>query len=127
VISGVGEAAFALSAAASVAPDDKIWLYCTIGKYQITRLGLYSRKQKLHIQKYDGLGNIENPIRALEVTLGSSTDTNSGHNHTKFKKTYRKKIGIFESHFSGSSWPLIKFIIVFSISVTRATQNNRQN
>ena len=85
-------------------PDDKIWLYCTIGQYQIPQLGslylgkyctfvcatlfpgikligLYSRKQKLHIQKYDGLENIENPSRALEVTLG--TDTNLGHNHTK--------------------------------------------
>jgi hypothetical protein len=65
--------------------------------------------------------------RALEVTLGSSTDTNSGHNHTKFKKTYGKSLGFSNNIFSGSSWPLINFIIVFSISVTRATQNSRQN
>jgi hypothetical protein len=47
---------------------------------------------KFHIQKYDGSENIENPSRALEVTLGSSTstlvpllgtDTRFGHNHTK--------------------------------------------
>jgi hypothetical protein len=38
---------------------------------------------KLHIQKYERLENIENPSCALEVTLGSSTDTNLGHNHTK--------------------------------------------
>ena len=42
-----------------------------------------SAETKFHIQKYDGLENIENPSRALEVTLGSSTDTNLGHNHTK--------------------------------------------
>ena len=33
-----------------------------------------------HVQKYDGSENIENPSRALEVTLGSSTDINLGHN-----------------------------------------------
>jgi hypothetical protein len=38
---------------------------------------------KFHIQKYDGLENIGKPSRALEVTLGLSTDTNLGHNHTK--------------------------------------------
>ena len=44
-----------------------------------------SPETKLHIlvQKHDGLENIENPSRALEVILGSSTNTNSGHNHTK--------------------------------------------
>ena len=42
-----------------------------------------SAETKFHIQKYDGLENIENPSPALEVTLGSSTDTNLGHNHTK--------------------------------------------
>ena len=42
-----------------------------------------SAEKKLHIQKYDGLKNIENPSRALEVSLGSSTDTNLGHNHIK--------------------------------------------
>ena len=29
-----------------------------------------------HIQKYDGLENIEKPSCALEVTLGSSADAN---------------------------------------------------
>ena len=29
------------------------------------------------------LGDIEKPSRAMEVTLGSSTDTNLSHNHTK--------------------------------------------
>ena len=38
---------------------------------------------KLHIQKYDGLENMDKPSRALEVTLGSSIDTNLGHKHTK--------------------------------------------
>ena len=38
---------------------------------------------KFHIQKYDGLENIEKRSPALEVTLGSSTDTNLGYNHTK--------------------------------------------
>ena len=38
-------------------------------------------RTKFYIQKYDGLEKIENPSRALEVTLGSSTDTNLGHNH----------------------------------------------
>jgi hypothetical protein len=33
--------------------------------------------------KYDGLENIEIRSRASEVTLGSSTNTNLGHNHTK--------------------------------------------
>jgi hypothetical protein len=40
-----------------------------------------------HIQKYDGLQNIEKPSRALESTLGSSTDPNLGHNHLQIKKT----------------------------------------
>jgi hypothetical protein len=42
-----------------------------------------SPKTKFHIQKYDGLENIEKQSRALEVTLDSSTDTNLDHNHTK--------------------------------------------
>jgi hypothetical protein len=42
-----------------------------------------SAETKFHIQKYDGLENIEKPIRVFEVTLGSSTNTNLGHNHTK--------------------------------------------
>ena len=42
-----------------------------------------SAQTKFHIKKYDGLENIEKLIRVLEVTLGSSTDTNLGHNQTK--------------------------------------------
>ena len=34
---------------------------------------------KFHMQKYDGLENIEKPSRAFEVTLGLSTDANLGH------------------------------------------------
>ena len=45
-----------------------------------------SAQTKFHIQKYDGLENIEKRSPALEVTLGSSTDTNLGHNHTKILK-----------------------------------------
>jgi hypothetical protein len=49
--------------------------------------------RKLHIQKYDGLENIENPNRTLEVTLGSNTDTNLAVlgliNQKKLKKTFR--------------------------------------
>ena len=36
--------------------------------------------------KYDGLENIEKPSPASEVTLGSSTDTNLGHNHCQKQK-----------------------------------------
>ena len=68
------------------------------------------------MQKYDGLENIENPSGALEVTRGSSTDTNLGHNHL-----------FSNSIFSERSWPLIISNIVFSINVARATQNIRQN
>jgi hypothetical protein len=75
-----------------------------------------SAETKFHIQKYDGLENIENPSRALEIILGSSTDTNLGHKYL-----------FLNSIFSESSWPLIFFSTVFSISVTRATQNSRQN
>ena len=74
-----------------------------------------SAETKFHIQKYDGLENTENPSRALEVTRGSSTDTNLGHNHL-----------FSNSIFSESSWPLIIFNTVFSTSMTRATQNSRQ-
>ena len=57
---------------------------------------------KFHIQKYDGLENMETRSRALEVTLGSSTDPNLGHNPVKIlKKMYGKNLGIFESHFLG--------------------------
>ena len=43
-----------------------------------------SAETKFHMQKYDGLENIENTSRALEVTLGPSTDTNLGHNQFKY-------------------------------------------
>ena len=56
---------------------------------------------KFHIQKYDGLENIEKRSPALEVTLGSSTDTNLGHNHTNIKKYIWGNFGVFESHFLG--------------------------
>ena len=42
-----------------------------------------SAETKFHVQKYDGLENIEKRSPPLEVTLGSSTDTNLGHDHTK--------------------------------------------
>ena len=40
-------------------------------------------KTNFHIQKYDGLENTENPSPPMEVNLGSSADTNLGHNHSK--------------------------------------------
>ena len=51
----------------------------------IRLIELYFPETNFHIQKYDGSENstIEKRSPALEVTLGSSTDTNSGHNHTK--------------------------------------------
>ena len=45
-----------------------------------------SAETKFHIQKYDSLENIDIRSRALEVTLGSSTDTSLIHNHTEVKK-----------------------------------------
>ena len=42
-----------------------------------------SAETKFHIQKYDSLENIEKRSPSLEVTLGSSNDTNLGHNHIK--------------------------------------------
>ena len=61
---------------------------------------------KFHIQKYDGLEDIEKPSRALEVTLGSSTDTNLGHNHRKIYKNILiiVEIWVFSNRiFSGST------------------------
>ena len=55
---------------------------CTFVLGNKAESGLFP-ETKLHVQKYDGLENIEKPSRALEVTLGSSTDTNLGHNYTK--------------------------------------------
>ena len=55
----------------------------------------------MHIQKYDGFENIEKPGRAWEVTLGSSTDTNIGHNHTKNTGVFSKiKKSVFLPVFS---------------------------
>ena len=53
-----------------------------------------SAEAKFHIQKYDGLENIENSSRALEVTLGSSTDTNLDHrpNHLFSNSIFSKSI-----------------------------------
>ena len=55
---------------------------------EIKLIELYP-ETKFHMQKYDGLENIKNRIIALEVTLVSSTDANLGHNHRKFKNSYR--------------------------------------
>ena len=84
-----------------------------------------SAQTKFHIQKYDGLENVEKPSPALELALGSSTNTNLGHNHTKILKNVRGNLGISNRIFSESSWPLIIFNLVFRINVTRATQNSR--
>ena len=49
-----------------------------------------SPETKFHIQKYDGLENIEKRSPPLEVTMGSSTETNLGHIRIiteKIKKT----------------------------------------
>ena len=69
-----------------------------------------SPKTKFHTQKYDGLENIEKCSHTLEVILGSSTDTNLGRDDNYI-----------------CSDILIIFNIVFSIIVTRATQNIGQN
>ena len=61
-------------------------LYISLCKTNYATLllcGTLFPETKLHIQKYDGLEKIEKPSRALEVTLGSSTDPNSGHNPIK--------------------------------------------
>ena len=60
----------------------------TFGKYSTFVYGplfwgmrpivVYSHKQG-SIQKYNAFEEIENPSDALEVTLGSSTNTNIGH------------------------------------------------
>ena len=58
------------------------------------------QETKFHIQKYDRLENIEKRSRALKVTLGSSTDTNLGHNHTKIKKKRMGELKYFRIAFS---------------------------
>ena len=50
---------------------------------------------KFYIQKYHGLEDIEKRSRALEITLGSSTDTNVGHNYNKFKNICGLILGIY--------------------------------
>ena len=76
--------------------------YCTIVKFLIRGLCFSISRQvlhfcmwnfvsvnkayKFHIQKYDGFDNIENRSPPLEVTLGSSTNTNLGHNHYEILK-----------------------------------------
>ena len=55
-----------------------MWNFIWADKAQLS----LSAQTKFHIQKYDGLENIENTSLALEVTLGSSADTNLRHNHT---------------------------------------------
>jgi hypothetical protein len=61
-----------------------MWNFVSVDK----AYGALSAETKFHIQKYDheydGLENKEKPSRALEVTLGSRTDTNLGHNHSTF-------------------------------------------
>jgi hypothetical protein len=55
------------------------------------------------MQKYNELENIEKHSRALEVTLGSSTDTNLGHNHTKILEKRTGEMQVFSNRiFSGS-------------------------
>jgi hypothetical protein len=57
---------------------------------------LYSPKPSSNIQKYDGLENIEKPTSlALEITLGSSTDPNLGHNQSKTLKNVCGKVWYF--------------------------------
>ena len=50
---------------------------------------------KFHIRKYDGIENIEKRSPPLEVTLGSSTDTNLGPNHTKSKTKKKCMVEIY--------------------------------
>lgn len=100
-----------------------------LGKYNIfvcttllpeVRLNfVYFRKQRIkvaHVQKYAGFGDIENPGRTLDVTLGSSTDTNLGHNHIlkKIKKCMVEFLVFSNRIFSGSSWLLIVFNTIFT-------------
>jgi hypothetical protein len=61
--------------------------------------------------------------------VGSSTDTNLGHNQLKKKIKKKSMVEMVLSNriFSESSWPLIVFNTVFGISATRATQDRRQN
>ena len=62
---------------------------------------IYPPKKKFHMQKCDGLENIEEPSLALEVTLGSSTDINLEHNRIKIQNNVWGKFRYFESHLLG--------------------------
>ena len=77
-----------------------------------------SAETKFHIQKYDGLENIENPSRGLEVSLGSSTYTNLGYGYSKFLIYMCVNLGISDRLFSRMSWALI-VLRSFSTSVRR--------
>ena len=63
-----------------------------------------SPQKQFHIlgQKCNTCRVLEIRSRALEVTLGLSTDANLGHYHRKIKKkNMGGNSGIFESHFLG--------------------------
>ena len=96
-----------------------MWKFVSVNK---ANLALFA-ETKFHIQKYDGYENIEIRRRALEAPLGSSTDTNLGHNHTKISNTYAGNLVFSNRIFPGIDWPLIIFNIVFSINVTQETQH----
>ena len=77
-----------------------MWNFVSTDKAQLA----LSAGTKFHIQKCNTSRIFkENQSRALEVTLGSRTDTNLGHNHTKILKKHIGKI-VFSNHiFSGST------------------------
>ena len=55
-------------------------------------MGKFHIQKHVLVQKYDGSENIENPSRALEVTLGSTR-------LVEFKTHMWEFLGIFELHF----------------------------
>ena len=72
-----------------------------------------STEKKFHMQKCDGLENIEKPSPTLEVTLGSSTNINLEHNRIKIQKRvcrYGANLGISNRIFLVSSRPLIDIL-----------------
>jgi hypothetical protein len=86
-------------------------LYIIIGKYRTFVCGtllpgikLLFPETQFHIQKYDGLENIEKRSRALEVTLGSSTDPNLGHNPVQIKKNVWGKFSLRDSCHTFLTW-----------------------
>ena len=74
-----------------------MWTFVSLNKQ---KLDLFT-ETNFHIQKYDGLENIEKRSHALEVTLGSSTNTDSGHNHRKIKKRIGEILVFSNRIFSG--------------------------